>query len=182
MTNLNNNGPNVDAIKKLYTTNRVAKIAFDHFATKQRNKSATTVDRLRAVLVAQGHEVSYNEIRDFLRKLANLKCGDYKIGRRGWDSRLEWSVGLVSLGQAAAGRHSEITRLTEEEAAESQKEDTEELAAAEVPVDTQDMKVSYPLRPTRSVEFVLPKNLTAREAHRLAEFIKTLPFEEAAAA
>src|SRR2546428_416580 len=114
MTNSNNNGGNTDAIKKLYATNPAAKVAFDYFATRQRNKRATTVKRLHAVLVAQGHDVSYNETRDFLRELAKLKCGEYKMGRKGWDSRLEWSVGLASLGQVAAGQRAEVTKLTEE--------------------------------------------------------------------
>ena len=35
----------------------------------------------------------------------------------------------------------------------------------------------YQLRPDRQVLLVLPADLTAREAGRLAEFIKTLPFD-----
>src|ERR1043166_2941458 len=113
MTNWNNNEIDLNAIRQLYATNRAAKRAFDYFATKKRNKRSTTVDRLHAVLVSQGHKVSYTEVRNFLRELADLKCGEYKMGRRGWPSRLQWSVGLVSLGQAAAGQRSEVTGLTE---------------------------------------------------------------------
>ena len=40
------------------------------------------------------------------------------------------------------------------------------------------MTVAYPLRVDLMTEFSLPKNLTQKEANRLADFIRTLPFGE----
>jgi len=45
-------------------------------------------------------------------------------------------------------------------------------------VDSAMQNVSYPLRADLKIEFNLPTNLTRREAERLSDFIKTLPFEE----
>ena len=174
MQNSNNNGKKLEAVRKLYAKNRVAKAAFDHFAICQRNRGATAVNRLLSVLWAHGHDVSYSEVRDFLRELASLKCGVYKIGRRGQPSRLEWTDKLVSLGQAAAGQRSEIEAFTEEEAAVETKEAEPGVNGELMPGD---MKLTYPLRRDRHVEIVVPKDITSTEAQRLGDFIKTLQFE-----
>lgn len=174
MNNLNNNGIKVEVLRKMYAENPVAKAAFDHFAICQRNRWATSVNRLLSVLWAHGHDVSYAEVRDFLRELGSLKCGVYKIGRRGQPSRIEWSDKLISVGQAATGQSSEIEPFTEEEAA-VETEETEGRANGELMPD--DMKLSYPLRRDRHVEIIVPKNITSTEAQRLGDFIKTLQFE-----
>lgn len=174
MTTLNNNELKIPAIKRLYDTSRAAKAAFDYFAGCTNNKRETTVDRLHAVLVNRGHNIAYAEVRDFLRELVRLNCGTYRIGRRGWPSRLQWNVGLVSLGQVASGQRSEVEALRGDEAAE-EVGDTE--SATNGAADLDELKVSYPLRRDRHVEIVLPKDITPVEAQRLAEFIKTLQFE-----
>jgi hypothetical protein len=43
--------------------------------------------------------------------------------------------------------------------------------------ETSDIRVIYPLRIDRHIEFLIPKDLTTREAQRLSDFIKTLPFD-----
>jgi len=174
MNNSANNGKKLDAIRKLYGTDRVAKVAFDYFAICQRNRRETTVNRLLSVLWSHGHDVSYGEVRDFLRELGRLHCGAYIIGRRGQPSRLEWTDKLVSVGQAATGQRPEIEPFTEEEAA-VETEEAEARANGEVMPD--DMKLSYPLRRDRHVEIIVPKNITSTEAQRLGDFIKTLQFE-----
>jgi hypothetical protein len=172
MNNSNINGKKLDGSKKLYATSRVAKAAFDYFATCQRNRSETKVNRLVSVLLTRGHDVSYGDVRNFLRDLAGLQCGIYIIGRRGQPSRLKWTDELVSLGQAAAGQRSEIEQFKEEEAVDNE---VEERTNGQISPD--DMKLSYPLRRDRHVEIVVPKDITSTEAQRLADFIKTLQFE-----
>ncbi len=174
MTGYNNNPGSLDKVRQMYAENSVAKAAFDYFATCKNNKRTTTVDRLLQVLQGRGNHVSYTEVKNLLRELARLGCGEYVIGRRGHPSRLEWTVGLVSLGQVASGRRSQVEEFVDE-GSDQQDADPDERAAVQLPAD---MKVSYPLRPDRNVEIILPKDLTGREAHRLAEFIKTLPFDD----
>jgi hypothetical protein len=164
----------MDAIKNLYAENSVAKVAFDYFATRQRNRSETTVNQLLADLVARGHQASYVEVRDFLRKLAQLNCGVYIIGRKRRPSRLRWRVGRVSLGRAAAGQPFQVEQLTDEEAAGANDEVEEGPIGM---LNPDDLKLSYPLRRERHVEFILPKDITSTEAQRLSDFIKTLQFE-----
>jgi hypothetical protein len=164
----------MEAIKTLYAKDSVAKAAFDYFATRQRNGSLTKVYRLLAVLLDHGHKASYVQVRDFLRKLGELGFGAYVIGRRGQPSRLKWRVGMVSLGQAAAGQSAQVEQLTEEEVP-SANDEIEEVPNSALSPD--DMKLSYPLRRDRHVDLVLPKDITSSEAQRLSDFIKTLQFE-----
>jgi len=164
---------NMDTIKQLYTTDPVAKAAFDYFATRQRNGTVTKVNRLLAVLVDRGNKASYGQVRDFLRDLGRLGCGAYIIGRRGQASRLRWRVGMVSLGQAAAGQNAHVEQLTAEEA--SVNDEVEERSDDAVNPD--EMKLSYPLRRDRHIEIILPKDISPTEAQRLSDFIKTLQFE-----
>src|SRR5712692_111875 len=111
MTTLANSHVDVNAIRELYTKNSTAKLALDDFASRKLNRRETTVDRLHSVLATKNIHVSYTEVRDFLRELANLGCGEYRIGRRGWPSRLVWTVSLASLGQAAAGKRASVEEL-----------------------------------------------------------------------
>ncbi len=177
MTDITEKTINLNAIRELYQENQEARVAFDHFATRKRNKRETSVNRLLAVLEADGADVSYGGIRDFLRRLAELNCGVYMFGRRGKPSRLVWSVGLVSLGQAAAGQRSEVSELNGGDAADED-EETDEQESAGIRPGSLDMRISYPLRPDLNVELILPKSLTTREAQRLAEFIRSLPFDD----
>lgn len=164
----------IDASKKLYTKNSVAKAAFDYFATRQRNRSETTVNQLLADLVARGHKVSYVEVRDFLRELARLNCGVYIIGRKRRPSRLRWRVGRVSLGKAAAGQVDQVELLTEEEVAGANDEAEEGAIGT---LNPEDMRLSYPLRRDRHIDLIIPRDITPTEAQRLSDFIKTLQFE-----
>ncbi len=175
MTNLienNGNGIHVDLVelKRLYATSETAKKILNYFAGRKNNKNETTVDRLHGVLVAEGHEVTRGQLIDALRQLAELGCGEFKTGRKGWPTRMVWSVGIVSLGQVASGQATAVQEIDDVST------DEEEVPVAAKAVEHDQMNVSYPLRPELMVGLSLPKNLTQKEANRLADFIKTLPF------
>jgi hypothetical protein len=72
---------------------------------------------------------------------------------------------MVSVGQAAAGETEQVEEMTEEELRE---EEGEPL-----------LRHTYRLRPDVVVDFDLPRSLTPAEAERLAQYIRTLPFETA---
>lgn len=103
-----------------------------------------------------GLDVSRSEGISLLRRLDELGLGDFKIGRRGRPTRLEWSVG-VRKGLA------EETEVSKEEGQSS-------------PSAGQIMH-QFQLRPTLAVELVLPSDLTQHEAARLAAFVQALPFD-----
>jgi hypothetical protein len=159
-------------LRELYASDKAAKAVLDSFAGRQRNYKETKVDRLYAVVSDLGESISWGDIVRALKSLQELGFCEYVVGRHGYPSRVEWKVGIVSLGQAAAGLHNDI-----EAAPQDVDLDVESAPAAEItPHDM--MKIGYPLRAELTVQMSLPKNLTRREAERLSEFIKTLPFEQ----
>jgi len=159
---------NIAELKRLYATNEAAHEILNYFAGRKNNKAETTVDRLHAVLVSEGHTLTRGELIDALRQMAALQCGEFKAGRKGHPTRMVWNVGIVSLGQVASGQATIVTEIDNGIVEEDEGE--KHLA------DCDSMTVTYPLRPELMVGLSLPKNLTQKEANRLADFIKTLPF------
>ncbi|MHB8762676.1 MAG: hypothetical protein ACYC6J_09920 [Coriobacteriia bacterium] len=153
----------IDAIRKLYASSSAAKAALDYFAGRQNNANASKVDRLLDVLRYRGHDVSRFDIIEFFRALEAAKCGRFVIGRKGHPTRFEWSASLISVGQAAAGETNVVDELT----------DTEALSDDD---DTGLLEHRFRLRADLELTIELPDDLTASEAGRLADFIKTLPF------
>ena len=72
---------------------------------------------------------------------------------------------MIEVGQAASGNSVRVSALDDDES-----ETAVYPGLALLPHD-------YRLRADLTVRLSLPSNLTSSEAHRLAEFIKTLPFE-----
>lgn len=171
MKPLNEPNVNVEQLKRLYASNKCAKALLSHAAKRKNNKSTTTVDRLLAVIVGEENTiVTRQELIEVLRKLEELGCGRFVIGRRGQSSRFEWTVQITSLGKVAIGEASVV---------ETTNSETEEPREEEVNIVENGMIThAYQLRPDITVSLGLPIDLTTKEANRLSEFIKTLPFED----
>ncbi len=163
MTPLDVEKANLGKLRGLYSRNKPARALLDHFAKRKNAMRQTSVDRLLAVLGDDGAEMSRGDLIEVLRELEAVGCGTFRIGRRGWPSRFEWRLDLVSVGQAAAGERKEIENITDE----AVEEEAEEQVFPHV----------FQLRPGQQVRLELPRDLTSREAVRLADFIKTLPFD-----
>lgn len=113
---MDSQSPKVQALRQMYEQNPVAKAFFDHAAARERDQSETKVDRT-LVLLNRGsqHEFRRREIIDFFRKLQEQECGQFIEGRRGWPSRFVWSVGLRSVGKAAAGEAHAVENISADE-------------------------------------------------------------------
>jgi hypothetical protein len=86
-----------------------------------------------------------------------------------------WKVGIVSLGKAAAGQADSIELA--DEPMQDDTENGEDSTTTDFSPESSNMDVKYPLRPNLEVKLSLPKTITRREAERLSDFIRTLPFE-----
>ena len=104
-----------------------------------------------------------------LKELERLGCGEFKAGRKGFESRFEWHVSSKSVGQVAAGEEAEI-----EEEVPSLNDEADE-ATDEL------IEHRYQLRPNLAIALSLPAHLSQGEAQRLATYIRTLPFSNARA-
>lgn len=153
---------NTKALQSYYNENPTAKALFDHLASRERDRSTTTVDRLLSSLVGDGHQMSRGDVVRVLQRLEELGCGRFVPGRWGHPSRFEWEVGLTDVGRAAAGEAVKIEAAPENEPDEPQDDLLEH---------------HFRLRKDLDVPFKLPADLNQSEAARLAAFIQTLPFD-----
>jgi len=158
----NTDSVNRKGLQSFYNENPSAKAMLDHLASRERNRSATTVDRLLSSLIGDGNQLSRGDVVRVLQRLEELGCGRFISGRWGHPSRFQWSVGLVDVGRAAAGEAVNI------EAAPANEAD-------EPPDDL--LEHHFRLRKDLDVPLKLPADLNPAEAARLAAFIQTLPFE-----
>jgi hypothetical protein len=170
MTALDSSSLNIKAIKALYSSDPVAKVVLDEFASRQRNQQKTKLDQLLLRLSNAGKAAPRTEVINVLRKLAEYGCGDFITGRKGHPTRFEWQYDLVSVGKAAAGGNQAVEEIQPVDETDIVDEEGAEAASTGI-------EHRYRLRADWIVEITLPSDLTAREAMRFSEFIKTLPFD-----
>ena len=153
-------------LQQVYGQSNAAKAMLDHFASRERNRRTTTIERLLSNLANDGTKLSRGDVIKVLQWLEKLGCGHFIAGRKGHPSRFEWSVGLVDVGRAAAGEVIEIEPAPAEELAEEPADDL--------------LEHHFRLRKDLDVPLRLPADLSATEAARLAAFVQTLPFDATA--
>jgi hypothetical protein len=158
-------GVDVQALRNLYKSNDSARAIFEYLASREKNRSTTTVDRLLTVLASVGSSLARGDVIDTLRTLGDAGCGVFVTGRRGKLSRFEWGQGvsMISVARAAIGETTEVESVTPEEVEE----------------EVSDTMLDHPfrLRPDLLITLMLPMDLTKAEATRLTQFIQSLPFE-----
>lgn len=178
---------NIKQLRDKYSDSSLIKALMDCFAKRKNNSNTVKVNRLQTILSWQGESVRWGDLVKALKDLEALGYCRYVEGRRGHPSRVEWHVGIISLGQAAAGLREDIEGA---EVIAEPKEDefddgdarSENGRQLETVVGKESMVVSYPLRPDLVIQLEVPISLSQHEADRLASFIKTLPFEARSAA
>lgn len=93
-------------LRKLYKQTAPVPYApiFDFFAgNRKRNRSNTTVDSLIKALIAVDVHTTRPAIIQFFRDLQAAGVGQFKIGRQGAMTRIEWAYPLKDVGLAAQG-------------------------------------------------------------------------------
>ncbi len=155
--------PNVDQLRELYQSDAAARAFLDHCAQRRRNQDETTVDRALANLNQDGGTFARADLVRILKTLADIGCGDFVTGRRGWPSRFVWGTEMIVVGRVAAGEDQPIEQIEQETDEEGTTRDF--------------LTHAFYLRPDVSVEIELPTDLDRDEAERLARFITALPFD-----
>lgn len=167
-SNIHNN--TVSILKTLYRDDVSAKAILDYFSTRKKAMSVSSVDR-----IGFKSKVAYAEVVRVFKELAAAGCGTFLNGRKGYKSRMEWDYSLVSLGLVARGE-----AAIPEPIDPSSVEEEDDLVTGLVDeggVEDGNLPHAFQLRPDTTLHFSLPADLTAREAERLAAFIRSLPFE-----
>lgn len=153
----------IEKLRALAKSTDAVQAFFEHLANRQKNYRVTTVHH--GMRISGG---SRNEIVQLFKQMAELGLGAFITGRRGGESRFEWSVGMLETAHAVSGETEEIEPIDEAELESSPEDEDAEL-----------IEHSYVLRKdTAPIRFALPHDLSAQEAQRLSKFILTLPLEE----
>ena len=93
----------IKAIRNLYKTDTSAQSLFDWTASRERDASSTSIDRICHIL-----QLSRGDAVALARHLEEAGCGEFVVGRRGQKSRFRWRYSCISLGHAASGETSEL--------------------------------------------------------------------------
>jgi hypothetical protein len=170
----------IAGLRALYQANAAVKAILTYAASRKYNSVEMSVERTEVMLRRGGDDISRREVIEAFKALEDLGLGEFIIGRRGAQSRLKWHVPMIDAGRAAQGIIESVRRLADDELLPP--EPSEPLTQSdELPVPSMRsvyMRHAYNLRPGYAVTIELPTNLSEREASRLAEFIKTLPFDQ----
>lgn len=155
-------------LRDTYKRDPCMRAFMDFVYGRKYNSSETIVDRIESKLRQQG-DFSRSDIVQTFKNLERLEFGEFIIGRRGQPSRFRWKVHMIDAGRAAKGEEASVQPIREDEILSSESV-AEEMSANSI-------RHTYNLRPNYIVQMELPSDLSAKEATRFAEFIKTLPFD-----
>lgn len=157
-------------LRNMYQQSEAARVVLDHFAGRNRKWFKTTAKALQFALAREGRSLSQDAIVETLEQLEELGLGHLRTGPRGYE--FAWDFELVAVGKAARGETTVIPLLPHRSMPPVGD-------GSSVPEEEDDGFVEHRflLRPGVEVNLRLPGDLTKREAERLADFIRTLPFE-----
>jgi hypothetical protein len=159
----------IEALRQAYAKSPVLKAILDYSADRKKNSSEISADRIEALLGRENPFVDRRNVIQAFKELADLGLGEFIVGRRKFPTRFKWRVQMVEAGRSARGEGNAVPLL-----------EASEAVAEEQIVDRPrglTVRHRFNLRPDYAVDIELPQDFTEREASRLAEFIRTLPFE-----
>ncbi|MCC9654636.1 hypothetical protein [Rhodopirellula halodulae] len=160
----------ISILKRLFVSNKSSSIAFKIFKEREKDSKETKLERLEDLIRGEGGNPSRVDIVSLMKGLQEANCGRFVVGRRGSPSRFEWSVSLRSVGLAATSGSDEVNQMDDD--ADEQDGDGEFADDS----DNSSITHTFVLRPEYRVKLTLPVDMTPREAKRLSDFLRTLPF------
>ncbi len=143
-----------------------AALLFDWAAKRGASRESTVSEVMKGAGLDRAYVISA------MKQLAQYRFGKFTVGRRNKKSRMIWDVDLGELGKIAQGLAEDF-----EDPALSHGFSPRAPEVAGPGLD--EILHVFHLRPELRVSLKLPSNLTAAEARRLADFILSLPFENA---
>lgn len=153
----------IQELRLLYSRDNTARLFLDSLLNRKKNSRQTSVERAITLLAGNA---SRAEVVKMFQEFETIGCGVFKNGRRGQPSRIEWNASLPSIGQAATGKIESVTSVSDEVAGDL----TDDDESYEV------LTHSFHLRPDMIIELDLPIDFSDSEAQKVADFVKTLPF------
>jgi hypothetical protein len=153
-----------DGLKNLCAASDAARKLMESFTSRTKDARETTVERAAWLAGAD-----YGEMLAAFRQLDALGAGRFIPGRHGYKSRMEWNFSIRSLGQVAQGQKNRPDQVSDDAIIE---DGTEEGASSDLKMIQHD----FQLREGVKIQFMLPADISEKEAERLAKFVQALPF------
>ena len=149
--------------RRLYGSNACVRAIVGHLAAAGTPaRKETVVAQMWKELRGQAYTFSRPQVIQAFKSLQHVGAGTFIVGRKQYPTRFHHAVDAATLAKAARTEGEGVPQ------AESS------AAAADGPAI---IDHRYVLRQDFHVTVRLPANLTKTEATRLAEFLRTLPFE-----
>ena len=109
-----------DELKRLYREGGGWREFFDALSVYQKPTQSLSVERASEI-----SGLAHETILAGMRQLAELKIGNFKFGRRGGKTRLEWRYSPGSVGRVAQGKQDELEAYADEGEDEALQEATD---------------------------------------------------------
>ncbi len=145
----------------MYRRDAAARLILDSFASRERRLGVIEVSE-----AMQQTGLGRNEVIRVFKELAELGCGRFWNGRKGQETRLQFTLGVKAIGGAAKGIAANGHQAPDKTGEQLQPSPTNSMRTYE-----------YPLRSDLSATITLPLTLSLNEAQRLSGFIRTLVIE-----
>jgi hypothetical protein len=176
--------PAIPQLRELYNSSPAAREILNVFSDWKENKKVTSVKRVQRRLARKGSALARQEIVQIFEAFHSMGLGEFITGDGVARPRFVWGYPLLELPRVASGESWELEPLHDDAIAvngndspgEDRDEDADDDAPREARARGGSIKHIFRLREDFSVKMRLPADLTAGEAFRLADFIKTLPF------
>ena len=123
-------------VKQLYAEDANARIFLDKAASRQRDASITSVDRIVGLL-----GLSRAEAVRLAKKFDDIGCADFIVGRHSAPSRIRWHFSLISLGKIGSGELAELEAVGRD-AEPDDDTATSGAGPAPVPPETPDLSLN----------------------------------------
>ena len=173
--------PAIPQLRELYNSSPAAREVLSIFSEWKENKKVTSVKRLQRRLARKGSALAREEIVQIFEALHGIGLGEFISGEGVRRPRFVWGYPLLQVPRVASGEAWELEPLQQDSAdpgddqANGDHEEDDDILD-DLHVRPASIKHVFRLREDFSVKMRLPADLTAGEAFRLADFIKTLPF------
>lgn len=158
MKNFENVEIDMDRMKSKYRNNPQFRTLIDFLAQQEKDEKCITVDDLELRMGKADIAVTRTDAIRMFQALHGWDCGWFIIGRRQHVSRFWFNVSSTQLGKEVSGKGV--------------------IASPAQPPPTM-LTHKFILRPDLEISLELPSDLSKKEIGRIADYLHTLPFEEA---
>lgn len=92
-------------------SNETARSIFEHFASRQRFHTETSLKQLRLDLMQEGKKVIESEFNEIFKKFEAMGMGSTVTGRAGRPNRFKWNYNLRELAKSVKAKPKKVIKV-----------------------------------------------------------------------